>query len=101
MTDTTVREKSTAATSAPASEPASEPPQPKVAETVAVRLHIRPWGEIYVGGVKRGVSPPLRSLALSPGVYQIEIRNGALPPLRRTLKVDAGSKSLRIDYAFE
>jgi len=80
---------------------ASEPqPEPKV-DTVAVRLHVRPWGEIYVGGVKRGVSPPLRSLALSPGVYQIEIRNGNLPPLRRTLKIDPGSKSVSIDYAFE
>ncbi len=85
--------------SAPAA--ASEPQRPKVADTVAVRLHIRPWGEIYVNGVKRGVSPPLRSLTLSPGVYQIEIRNGALPPLRRPLAVDPGRKSLSIDYTFE
>ncbi|MDN7673469.1 protein kinase [Burkholderia oklahomensis] len=70
-------------------------------ETIPVRFHVRPWGDIYVSGVRRGASPPLRSLSLAPGVYQIEIRNGALPPLRRTVKIDPGSKPVNIDYAFE
>ncbi|KUZ70348.1 serine/threonine-protein kinase [Burkholderia ubonensis] len=70
-------------------------------ETVAVRFHVRPWGDIYVSGVRRGASPPLRSVSLAPGTYQIEIRNGALPPLRRTVTIDSGSKPISIDYAFE
>ncbi|KVP98819.1 serine/threonine protein kinase [Burkholderia ubonensis] len=70
-------------------------------ETVAVRFHVRPWGDIYVSGVRRGASPPLRSVSLAPGTYQIEIRNGALPPLRRTVTIDPGSKPINIDYAFE
>ncbi|MFA8394553.1 serine/threonine protein kinase [Burkholderia ubonensis] len=70
-------------------------------ETVAVRFHVRPWGDIYVSGVRRGASPPLRSVSLAPGTYQIEIRNGALPPLRRTVTIDPGSKPISIDYAFE
>ena len=66
-----------------------------------VRFHVLPWGDIYVNGVRRGASPPLRSLPLTPGVYQIEIRNGALPPLRRMLAIDVGSRPITIDYVFE
>ncbi|AOJ06078.1 serine/threonine-protein kinase [Burkholderia mayonis] len=74
---------------------------PDTPETIPVRFRVRPWGDIYVSGVRRGASPPLRSLSLAPGVYQIEIRNGTLPPLRRTVKIDSGSKPINIDYAFE
>lgn len=85
--------------SASAVEQASSAPKPP--DAVPVRFKIRPWGEIYIGGVKRGVSPPLKSLPLAPGVYQIEVRNGTLPPLRRTLKIEAGAKPVSVDYAFE
>ncbi len=74
---------------------------PDTQEPVAVRFHVRPWGDVYVSGVRRGASPPLRAVSLAPGTYQIEIRNGALPPLRRTVKIDPGSKPISIDYAFE
>ncbi|MBN3793025.1 serine/threonine-protein kinase [Burkholderia sp. Ac-20353] len=90
----------TATTAALEAAPEPRPPEPPP-ETVAVRFHVRPWGDIYVSGVRRGASPPLRSVSLSPGTYQIEIRNGTLPPLRRTVKIDAGSKPISIDYAFE
>jgi len=86
------------ATAAPVEEP---PAAPKPPDTVPVRFKIRPWGEVYVGGAKRGVSPPLRTLSLAPGVYQIEIRNGNLKPLRRTLTIEAGDRPVSIDYAFE
>ncbi|AOK49108.1 serine/threonine protein kinase [Burkholderia sp. MSMB617WGS] len=74
---------------------------PDMQETIPVRFRVRPWGDVYVSGVRRGASPPLRALSLAPGVYQIEIRNGTLPPLRRTVKIDPGSKPINIDYAFE
>ncbi|AXF23537.1 serine/threonine protein kinase [Burkholderia pyrrocinia] len=80
--------------------PAEQRP-PKSQETVQVRFNVRPWGDIYVNGARRGASPPLRSVSLTPGVYQIEIRNGSLPPLHRTVAVDFGSKPINIDYAFE
>ncbi|RXV67246.1 serine/threonine protein kinase [Burkholderia stabilis] len=79
----------------------AEPRPPKTQETVQVRFNVRPWGDVYVNGARRGASPPLRSVSLTPGVYQIEIRNGSLPPMRRTLAVDFGSKPINIDYAFE
>jgi len=80
--------------------PAEQRP-PKTQETVQVRFNVRPWGDVYVNGARRGASPPLRSVSLTPGVYQIEIRNGSLPPLHRTVAVDFGSKPINIDYAFE
>ena len=36
---------------------------------------IQPWGEIYVNGKSRGVSPPMKSLKLDPGKYRIEVKN--------------------------
>ncbi|WP_322038701.1 serine/threonine-protein kinase [Burkholderia diffusa] len=80
--------------------PAVEQRPPKQ-ETVQVRFNVRPWGDVYVNGARRGASPPLRSVSLTPGVYQIEIRNGSLPPLHRTVAIDFGSKPVNIDYAFE
>ncbi|VWB28394.1 serine/threonine protein kinase [Burkholderia lata] len=82
--------------------PAEQQPRaPKVQETVQVRFNVRPWGDVYVNGARRGASPPLRSVSLTPGVYVIEIRNGSLPPLHRTVAIDFGSKPVNIDYAFE
>ncbi|VWC64740.1 serine/threonine protein kinase [Burkholderia aenigmatica] len=82
--------------------PAEQQPRPqKAQETVQVRFNVRPWGDIYVNGARRGASPPLRSVSLTPGVYVIEIRNGSLPPLHRTVAIDFGSKPVNIDYAFE
>ncbi|VWC50896.1 serine/threonine-protein kinase [Burkholderia lata] len=78
-----------------------QPRPPKTQETVQVRFNVRPWGDVYVNGARRGASPPLRSVSLTPGVYVIEIRNGALPPLHRTVAIDFGSKPVNIDYAFE
>ncbi|KAB0662058.1 serine/threonine-protein kinase [Burkholderia diffusa] len=75
--------------------------RPPKQETVQVRFNVRPWGDVYVNGARRGASPPLRSVSLTPGVYQIEIRNGSLPPLHRTVAIDFGSKPVNIDYAFE
>jgi class 3 adenylate cyclase len=36
---------------------------------------IQPWGEIYVNGKSRGVTPPMKSIKLEPGKYKIEVKN--------------------------
>ncbi|MCA7975860.1 protein kinase [Burkholderia cepacia] len=90
------------AVAAVTAQPAEQQPRaPKAQETVQVRFNVRPWGDVYVNGARRGASPPLRSVSLTPGVYVIEIRNGSLPPLHRTVAIDFGSKPVNIDYAFE
>lgn len=41
---------------------------------------ITPWGEVFVNGKSRGVTPPMKSIKLDPGKYKIEIRNTTFPP---------------------
>ncbi|OWT67334.1 MULTISPECIES: hypothetical protein [unclassified Achromobacter] len=58
---------------------------------VPVRIDVRPWGEIIVDGVARGVSPPLKELRLAPGKHSVIIKNTGLPNFRMTLEVKAGT----------
>lgn len=67
---------------------------------VRVGVSIKPWGEVFINGASRGVSPPLRSLSLEPGEYRVRIVNGDLPPLQQTLTVQAGEPA-SIAHDFE
>ncbi|MFD1561008.1 serine/threonine protein kinase [Paraburkholderia silviterrae] len=83
---------------------ASLPPSVRIpAPMPPVRVHFQvlPWGEVYVDGVRRGVSPPFHSTSLTPGTHRIEIRNGSLTPYVRTVTLDPGSPPLEISYRFE
>jgi hypothetical protein len=72
-----------AATAPPAVSPrAAEAPANRAATTpgtvsgnASYQLQIKPWGTVYVDGVERGVSPPLKRLALTPGAHTIRITN--------------------------
>ncbi len=66
----------------------------------AARLVIVPWGEVFVDGKRRGVSPPLRILSLSPGTHKVEIRNGDLPPHVEQVAAQPGAK-LTIRHRFD
>ena len=41
-----------------------------------VNIAISPWGEVFVDGQAKGVTPPLTKLKLSVGKHKIEIKNG-------------------------
>lgn len=69
-------------------EPAAPPPKPGT-----IHLAIQPWGEIYVDGAKRGISPPIKSISLAPGKHRIEVRNGDFAPYKETIEVKAGGES--------
>jgi len=76
-----------AATAVAKAQPAKkEPPRPHAAPGL-VKLAIDPWGEVYVNGKSRGVSPPIKSLKLAPGKYRIEVRNSNLAPYDETIEV--------------
>lgn len=87
-------------------ETASETPSetaPKAAPKaapVAVRVAVRPWGEVLINGRSRGVSPPLRELSLTPGRYQVTVRNASAGEHRMTLTVAAG-KPAAISHEFK
>lgn len=57
---------------------AAEPPK-AVAPPATLVFAVQPWGEIFVNGRSRGVSPPMKSLKLDPGKYKVEVRNSTFP----------------------
>lgn len=61
--------------------------------TGTVRLSVSPWGEVFVDGTSRGVTPPLKQLVLDAGSYRIEIRNPAGPVWTKQIEVAAGQRT--------
>lgn len=66
---------------------------------VKVGINVRPWGEIVIDGVSRGVTPPLKTVMLRPGKYTVTIRNNAREPYNTTLVVTADKPAV-ITHAF-
>jgi serine/threonine-protein kinase len=85
------------ANAVPARERAAETPAAK--PLVRISLAVSPWGEVYVDGKKKGVSPPLTELRLSPGRHTIEIRNSTFAPYAETVNVEAKG-SIKIRHKF-
>lgn len=77
-----------------AKQPEVDPNAPAV-----VRLNIKPWGEVFINGKSRVVSPPNKSLALAPGEYTIEIRNTDNPSANFKVKLLSGDQ-LRLIHDF-
>jgi hypothetical protein len=71
------------------------------ATSATYRLQIQPWGVVYVDGVDRGVSPPVKRLVLTPGRHTIRIANPNFHD--RVLEVDtsAGSGQIAVDFSDE
>lgn len=62
--------------------------------TGTLRLNIKPWGTVYVDGVSKGVSPPLKKLQLPEGKHEIKIVN---PNFRsHTIEIDVTKKKTGI-----
>jgi hypothetical protein len=70
------------------------------ATTGNVKLSIQPWGEVWINGSLKGVSPPMRFLQLEPGTYNVELRNPGLQSARRQLIVTAG-QPVAIEHRFQ
>jgi len=92
-----------AATEAPAKAAADATPvsvtaHPVVAKTT-ISLAIAPWGEVYVDGQARGVSPPLKVFSVPAGKHTIEIRNTTFPA--RVVQIDAkAGEKVRVEHKF-
>jgi class 3 adenylate cyclase len=61
---------------------------------------IQPWGEIYVNGKSRGVTPPMKSIKLEPGRYKIEVRNTTFPAHTENLDLKARDE-LTVRHKFQ
>jgi hypothetical protein len=63
------------------------------------KLLIKPWGTVYVDGVERGVSPPLKRLVLPAGEHTVRLVNPNFPD--RVIKLTSGkSRSGTIAHNF-
>jgi hypothetical protein len=61
-------------------------------------LKIQPWGVVYVDGVDRGVSPPVKRLTLTPGRHSIRVTNPNFHD--RVLDIDTASAGGQIAVDF-
>jgi class 3 adenylate cyclase len=77
---------------APGGKAQPELPAPAAGGTGTILVTVRPWGEIYVDGQRRGEAPPLYELRLSSGRHRIEIRHPDFPPHARTVDVANGAR---------
>lgn len=59
---------------------------PAVTEA-SLMFAVTPWGEIFVDGKSRGVSPPLKELKIPAGKHTIEIKNASFAPYSETLDI--------------
>ena len=91
----------------PASTPAAPAPAPSTPAaipaatakaSVSYKLQIKPWGTVYVDGVDRGVSPPVKRLLLAPGRHTIRVTNPNFHD--RTLDIDSAGGDGRIAVDF-
>ncbi len=57
-----------------------------------VDLEVVPWGEIFIDGRSRGLSPPMKNLKLAPGRYRIEVRNTTFAPHASVVQVKSGEQ---------
>jgi len=74
-------------------------PGDAVVNGTTYKLLIKPWGTVYVDGVDRGVSPPVKRLTLAPGQHTIRIVNPNFP--EQTMTVDAGNReTMLIEHDF-
>ena len=52
------------------------------------KLQVKPWGNVFVDGARRGVTPPLKALKLNAGEHTVRIENPSYPI--RVIVVKAG-----------
>jgi serine/threonine protein kinase len=70
---------------------AGAPGSPEGAATAGtLQVLIIPWAEVEVDGVKVGVSPPLKPLALPAGTHAIKLTHPDYLPFRRKVTIRAG-----------
>lgn len=63
-------------------------------------LAVTPWGEVYVDGRRKGISPPLAEIKLAPGKHTVEIRNTTFHPYTKTVQLEAEGR-LKIKHKFQ
>ena len=68
--------------------------------TARLSLAVAPWGEVYVDGRKKGISPPLTEVRLAPGKHDIEIRNTTFPRYVQSVNLEADAQ-VKVKHKFQ
>jgi class 3 adenylate cyclase len=84
----------------PAPKAPAKSTQAAVEAPAVLTLAIAPWGEVYIDGNSKGVTPPLQELELEPGRHRIEIRNAESASHVVAVHVKAGER-VRIKHKFQ
>jgi hypothetical protein len=64
------------------------PPSPAI-----ITFAVKPRGEVFVDGISRGLSPPLKNLEVEAGKHVVTIRNPGSPPLEIALNLKSGEET--------
>lgn len=64
-----------------------------------ISLDVKPFGEVYVDGELKGVSPPLNRMWIPAGAHTIELRNSRFKPLHMDVELKSGEE-LEIKHSF-
>jgi len=51
------------------------------AAPAVIEFQVKPRGDVYIDGVLKGKTPPLKSIEITPGRHTVEVRHGKFPPL--------------------
>jgi len=78
---------------------AAAPATAPTTRTAKLQFAIKPWGEIYIDGRSRGLTPPIKELSVSEGTHRVEVRNGSFPGYASDIEVKAGAR-VPITHAF-
>lgn len=62
-------------------------------------IAVQPWATIYVDGVEKGITPPLKKLTLPPGEHEVRLENPNFPAHVQKVTVD-GRKPVTIKHDF-
>jgi len=85
-----------AASASAASNTAAAAPAPT---TGTLSIAVQPWATIYVDGVQKGITPPLKKLTLPLGEHEVRLENPNFPAYVQKVTVDA-RKPVTIKHDF-
>lgn len=71
------------------------PPAAPAATTGSVRIELKGgWGTVFIDNEQKGTVPPVLVVKLPTGSHEIEIRNPAVPTVKRVVVVNAGKTTV-------
>ncbi|GAC1407151.1 MAG: hypothetical protein NVSMB6_04430 [Burkholderiaceae bacterium] len=66
----------------------------------SITLSIKPWGNVFVDGAARGVSPPLKRLLLAEGPHAVKVTNPNFPDYLTHIDIGKNKHTARVEIDF-